>query len=88
MDYEWDERKRSINFALHGVDFAEVESFDWESARVLEDDRKQYGEIRYIAIGYIQMRLYVLVFTIRENRVRVISLRKATRREVIRYEKN
>ena len=45
--YAWDERKRASNLRKHGVDFAIVQSFDFETALVLRDDRKNYGEERY-----------------------------------------
>jgi uncharacterized protein len=48
----------------------------------LEDARKDYQESRYIGMGYIQQRIMVLVFTRpKKDRVRVISLRKANKRE-------
>lgn len=49
------------------------------------DDRHDYGEDRFIAYGYVAERLFVCVFTIREEVYRVISLRKANEREVRRY---
>ncbi len=83
MQYEWDEAKRQSNAQKHGVDFAAVETFDWESALVERSDRG--GEVRYVAIGYIDIRLYCLVFTERGIRIRVISLRCASRGEERRY---
>ena len=85
MRFEWDEAKRAANIAKHGVDFAAVESFDFESALVMTDDRDDYGETREIALGHINARLHVLIFTWRNEVVRVISLRKANRREVRVY---
>ena len=46
MDYEWDEGKAQSNLQKHGVAFEAVYGFDWESALVLQDDRKDYGEER------------------------------------------
>ncbi len=83
MQYEWDEVKRQYNAQKHGIDFAAVEMFDWESALVERSDRG--GEVRYVAIGYIDVLLYCLVFTERGPRIRVISLRCASRREERRY---
>ncbi|MGV8935008.1 MAG: BrnT family toxin, partial [Gallionellaceae bacterium] len=65
--------------------FDDVESLDWPSAVVVEDMRKDYGERRFRVFGYIEDRLYALVFTPRENAVHVISFRKANSREVKRY---
>ncbi|MCG8510508.1 MAG: BrnT family toxin [Rhodospirillales bacterium] len=77
--YEWDESKRAANRKKHGVDFSEADRFDWETALVAEDD--SHDERRYIAIGFIGGVLHVMVFTERGEQVRIISLRKATRRE-------
>lgn len=56
-----------------------------ETALIREDSRYDYSEIRYCALGYIGVRIYHLVFTYRADIVRVISLRKANKREVNRY---
>jgi uncharacterized DUF497 family protein len=57
-----------------------------DQVRVLEDARRDYGEARYQALGEIDGRVYMLVFTPRGGDVHVISLRKANRREIKRYE--
>jgi uncharacterized DUF497 family protein len=86
MRFEWDEGKRAANLAKHGVDFASVEEFDFESATILLDNRKDYGENRQNALGFIGIRLHVLTFTRRGETLRIISLRKANAREVKSYE--
>ena len=83
MQYEWDEVKRQSNAQKHGIDFQEVEVFDWDSALVERSDRA--GEVRFVAVGYIDLRLCCIVFTERRTRIRVISLRRASRREERRY---
>lgn len=83
--YAWDERKRVSNLRKHGVEFAIVQNFDFETALVLRDNRKNYGEERYRAYGTINGRLHALVFTRREGRIRVISLRKSSTREIANY---
>ncbi len=83
--YSWGERKRASNLKKHGVDFVIVKDFDFETALVLRDDRENYGEERYRAYGTIKGRLHALVFTRREGRVRVISLRKSNAREIANY---
>lgn len=85
MSYEWDDNKLAINLAIHKVHFSLVEQFDWTSAAIESDTRKNYGEPRFIAYGLIENRLHCLVFTPRGQHVRIISLRKANRREVNRY---
>ena len=85
MRYEWDKAKRAENIAKHGVDFAEAKDFDWDAALAARDTRRDYGEVRYRAIGPIGPRLYVMAFTARRGTVRIISPRKANPREVKGY---
>ena len=85
--YEWDDDKNKANIARHRVAFDEAEQFAWEGALVASDDRQDYRESRFVAVGYVGHRLHVLAFTERGDKVRVISLRKANKREVKRYEK-
>lgn len=85
MDYEWDERKRQINLHKHHIDFADAVHFNWESAWVLEDTKADYGEQRFNACGFLLERLVVISFTVRNERIRIISLRKATRYEQAYY---
>ncbi len=59
---------------------------DWPKMMAIADNRRSYGEEWYIAAAPISVRLYVVVFTIRNATARVISLRKANRREIKRYE--
>jgi uncharacterized DUF497 family protein len=82
MLYEWDETKRRKNIAMHGVDFSAVESFEWESAVIRQDTRKDYGETRYATLGLIEGRLHCMCFTVRGDNIRILSLRKANEREV------
>jgi uncharacterized DUF497 family protein len=84
----WDEDKRRANLAKHKLDLAAVEDFDFGSAIIDVDDRFDYGETRYQALGSIGDALYVLVFTWRGFAVRAISLRKASRAERTYYAKN
>lgn len=58
---EWDEIKRRSNIAKHGIDFAIAEGFDWLSAYVVEDDRYDYGETRFIATGNVGNTAYTMV---------------------------
>lgn len=78
---EWDEAKRRSNWANHGVDFAAEARFDWTQATIEADLRRDYGEARFVAVGPLDGRLYVLIFTLRGRERRVISLRKANSRE-------
>jgi uncharacterized DUF497 family protein len=84
--FEWDDAKRKRNLAKHGVDFAEIEDFNWADAVRFVDERQDYGEVRFVALGYLNDRLYVCVYTQRGHHYRIISLRKANRREEDIYE--
>ena len=66
---------------------ADAEGFEWETAVVREDERKPYAERRFEAKGYIGDRLHVMVYCLRADVVRVISLRRANSREVKDYAK-
>jgi uncharacterized DUF497 family protein len=80
--YDWDDDKAQANLAKHGVPFAAVAGFDWQTAIEAEDTRYDYGETRFQALGKIAGRYHVLVYAWRGTRIRVISLRKANRREI------
>ena len=84
--YEWDEDKRRANLAKHRADFGRMDAFDWDTAMVAPET--DHDEPRWTAIGFIGPVLHVVVFTERDDAVRVISLRKATRREALRYAEN
>jgi uncharacterized DUF497 family protein len=89
MEYGFDTHaKNAINLETHGLSFLDVEYFDWSSALILRDDRRDYGEKRMVAIGYYGDRLTVLVYVARGNTIRVISWRKANKREVKYYAEN
>jgi uncharacterized DUF497 family protein len=85
--YIWDEEKAANNLAKHGVAFEAVYGFDWGTAYVMEDGRFDYGEQRSIAFGLIGEYPHVLVYTVRNDLIRVISLRRANRRERALYAK-
>lgn len=84
--YEWDDAKRAGALAKHGVDFAAMAGFDWAGAVIIPDGRKDYGEARFRAAGLLNGRLHMVVFTRRTGRLRIISLRKANKREQDQWE--
>ncbi|MBI5193254.1 MAG: BrnT family toxin [Nitrospirae bacterium] len=88
MIYEWDEGKRQRTISDRGIDFADADRFEWDTANILTDDRGDYKEQRFVATGILDGRLYVIAFTMRGETVRIISLRKANKREVRDYEEN
>lgn len=85
MEIEFDSARGATNLAKHGVGLAAAGDLEWESALAWPDMRRDYGRPRWCGIGYIGLRLYVVVFVDRGLVRRVISLRKANRREVNRY---
>jgi uncharacterized protein len=87
MEIEYDLEKDARNIEVRGISFGEVDRFEWGSALIIPDRRRDCGEPRYRAFGFIDDRLHALVFTPRKEAIRVISLRRANRREVLRYEK-
>jgi len=81
-----DPEKERRNLEQRGLSLDLAAELDWSTALIWEDRRKDYGERRYCVLGFIGDRLHSVVFTPREGRPRVISLRKANKREVRRYE--
>jgi uncharacterized DUF497 family protein len=86
--YVYDPNKDKANRAKHGVSLALAEVLFAGPHVSITDDRFEYGEVREVAFGLINDRLFVCVYEDREAERRVISLRKANRREVNRYGEN
>ncbi len=77
----WDEEKRQATLVQRGIDFSTVMGLDLAEAVTRPDLRRDYGEPRFRALGLIGGRLHAVVFTPRDGRLRLISMRKANRRE-------
>jgi uncharacterized protein len=88
MDIGYDPAKNARNIAERGLSFDEVANFDWTTTFIVRDDRRNYGEGRYRALGRIDDKLYAVVFTIRPEELHVISFRRANRREEALYVRN
>ena len=88
MRIEFDQAKDAANEAKHGVSLSLAGELDWESALVWVDDRFEYGETRMVALAPITEILYYVAFVDRGDVRRVISLRRANRREVKHYVEN
>ena len=86
MEIEFDPAKDAVNRRKHGLSLASAERMDFAAALYARDVRYDYGEDRIQALGLLDGRLHMLVFTMRGNKVRMISLRKANIREVSRYD--
>jgi uncharacterized protein len=87
MKIEFDPAKNAKNIQQRGLSFERVAEFDFLNAAYLTDNRFDYGEIRQIAVGYLDNRLHVLCFLPIPDGVRVISFRKANAREARKYDK-
>jgi uncharacterized protein len=87
MQFEWDESKNLENIRKHEIDFADVSAM-FDSEMLIElDDRFDYGEDRWIGIGFLGLGIAVVVWTERRNNViRIISARRANRHEQKRLE--
>ena len=87
MRISYEPAKNERNIRNRGLSFDSAADFDFEGALYAVDQRHDYGETRYIAIGLLGVRLHVLCFTETADGIRVISFRKANAREVKRYAK-
>ena len=88
MEFEWDERKAAQNIRVHGVTFFEATTaFLDPFARLIVDEEHSSGEERLVLLGRsAEGRLLATVLTERGQSIRIISSRRATRREVKEYE--
>lgn len=86
MRFEWDQAKNARNIRDRGLDFADASEMFNSPMLVLPDKRKDYREDRYIGVGTVNGRVMVIAYTERRpDVIRIISFRKANRREQARY---
>jgi uncharacterized DUF497 family protein len=87
MEIEWDADKAVANFKKHGVRFEEAVTSLFDPQALAQEDAGSEGEARWILVGMsASARLLTVVYTLRnENRIRLISARKATRKEARYY---
>jgi uncharacterized DUF497 family protein len=83
--FEWDESKRSSNLRKHGLDFADCSAVFARPIITSVDDRYDYGERRFLTVGLLGSRMVSIVHTVSGECVRLISFRKATKREQAKY---
>lgn len=82
MKLEWNEQKRRQNIAKHKIDFVDVSSVFDGPMVVWQDTRKDYGEDRWVGIGFLRNILIVIVYTeVDDQTSRIISARKANRND-------
>ena len=88
--FEWDDGKNAANREKHGISFEDILPI-FELAEVegliLEDRRQDYGEERFVLLCPFMGKVYHVTFTWREDRIRLISARRANPREVQDYER-
>lgn len=85
MEFEWDERKNDLNIQKHGVSFLSAARVFDGSVFTFIDNRKDYGEIRYVSVGRVEDTELYVVYAIRNRRLRIISARRANRNERRKY---
>ena len=85
MKYEFDQEKSDANRRKHGIDFVEAQVL-WEDPDRLQMPARTQGEPRLMLIGRIGDKHWSAIFTIRDDRTRIISVRRSRTKEVERYE--
>jgi uncharacterized DUF497 family protein len=81
MEFTWSETKRVANIKVHGLDFVDAASVFEGLTFTFEDDRFSYGEQRFVTLGLLAGLTVSVVHTENEYEIRVISFRKASKRE-------
>ena len=88
MKLEWDDGKNRSNVEKHGLSFEDAKEIFQAPMLTALDTRLDYGEDRWVGVGSLRGRIVVMIYTKPDrNTVRVISLRKAVKRERVGYEK-
>jgi len=85
VSIDFNPEKDQVNRTKHGLALDRAIDMDLRTAVVQSDERRDYGEPRWRAYGMLGDRLHMLAFTVRDGRMRVISLRRANAREMKRY---
>ena len=89
MEFEWADAKSDACLAHRGFDFAYAIGAFLDNDRIVGRDRRwDYGEDRYRLLGAIESRVFVVIYTMRGTTIRIISARRANRKEVREYEHN
>jgi len=87
--FEWDERKNLANKNKHGFSFESGKSVFNDNNRVeIEDKRADYGERRWLTIGKVLNVIRTVVYTLRDTTIRIISARRASKKERAKYNEN
>jgi len=87
VQFDFDPGKDATNLSKHGLSLAAAANLSWDAALVWIDDRADYGEVRMVVLAPIGDILFFVAFVDREQARRIISLRRANRREINHYVK-
>lgn len=86
LKVEWNESKAKENYAKHGVSFELAEEvFSDPFAIEFLDERRDYGELRFVILGVVMGRVLYVAYTERQDAIRIISARRATKNEQEAY---
>jgi uncharacterized DUF497 family protein len=85
VHFDWNPDKARRNLAKHRVSFELAKQFEFDTAWIEQDDDLDYGEERFRAFGFVGSKICLLVYTMRDSAIWVISLRRATRKEADEY---
>jgi len=87
MTIEWDHEKAKLNFQKHKIRFSDAESVLFDPLALTREDEDAGGEQRFISVGIDALnRVLVVVYTFRGDKIRIISARRATKKERRCYE--
>ncbi len=85
MKYEYDNNKSLSNKQKHGIDFEEAKLL-WNDDMMIEVTASHEDEKRFINIGKINTKFYTVITTLRDDKIRIISARRARKKEIEIYE--
>ncbi len=85
MNISYSQTKNQQNIEKHGISFELIEEMEQTTSYTKQDLRNKYNEPRFISYGFIRNRLHILIWTLREYKMRAISLRKANKKEEREY---
>jgi len=85
MGFTWSETKRAANLKAHGLDFVDAPRVFEGVTFTFEDDRFSYGEQRFVTLGLLAGVPVSIAHTETDNEIRIISFRKASKRETNIY---
>jgi uncharacterized DUF497 family protein len=87
VDFEFDDSKSQSNLAKHGINFLDAQEL-WADPDRVEIPARIEDEARFLIIGKIAQKCWSAIITYRENRIRIISVRRSRKEEVAIYESN